>query len=442
MASRTAASPTPDVGGTGRREDGTDADLTIAIPALNEADNLTHLLPRLKAVLAGLECRYEIIIVDGGSRDSTASVATSHGARLVQQTKRGYGDAIREAIKWAEGEYVLTLDADLSHDPSFIPSMWAHRDSAALVIASRYVDGGSARMPRVRYLLSRILNLAFSRLLSLPFRDLSSGFRLYKTAVVRGLELASDDFDVNQEILVKVVAGGWPVVEVPFSYEPRENGSSKARLLKFARSYLSTLGRMWRFRNSIQAADYDERAARSWLLPQRLWQQARYRIITELARGSGRKLDVGCGSSAILRDTADCVGLDLARRKLRYMSRYGKPMVEGTIFALPFQDASFDVLICSEVIEHIPEGLGPFHELRRVLKPGGFLILGTPDYGRDLWRVIEWAYERLVPGGYAVEHITHYSRETLSNLVRSLGFHIESVSYVFGCELILSLRKE
>jgi 2-polyprenyl-3-methyl-5-hydroxy-6-metoxy-1,4-benzoquinol methylase len=100
------------------------------------------------------------------------------------------------------------------------------------------------------------------------------------------------------------------------------------------------------------------------------------------------------------------------------------------------------VLICSEVIEHIPEGLKPFHELRRVLRPGGLLILGTPDYGRSLWRVIEALYERIVPGGYAVEHITHYSQETVTRLVQQIGFRVESVAYIFGCELIMCLRRE
>jgi hypothetical protein len=124
-----------------------------------------------------------------------------------------------------------------------------------------------------RYLLSRMLNAVFAKVVSLPFHDLSSGFRLYHTGILRRLHLVSKNFDINQEILVKVVADGWLALEIPFTYEPRGKVTSKARLLEFATSYLAILGGMWRFRNSIQAADYDERAAASWLLPQRLWQQ-------------------------------------------------------------------------------------------------------------------------------------------------------------------------
>jgi len=158
-------------------------------------------------------------------------------------------------------------------------------------------------------------------------------------------------------------------------------------------------------------------------------------------REGERILDVGCGSSRILRDLENCVGFDIVRRKLRYMRRYDKPVVEGTAFALPFSDAAFDSVVCSEVIEHIPEGPEPFLEMRRVLKPGGLLVLGTPDYGRRLWRIIERVYERTVPGGYAAEHTTHYTQQSLTELVQGLGFRVESVSYIFGCELVMSLRR-
>src|SRR5207253_88977 len=82
----------------------------------------------------------------------------------------------------------------------------------------------------------------------------------------------------------------------------------------------------------------------------------------------------------------------------------------GSIFELPFKDASFDCVICSEVIEHVPADEKVFSELLRVLEPGGRLILGTPDYDRWRWRALEWVYGKVSPGGYADEHITHYSR--------------------------------
>ncbi|MBM2826859.1 MAG: hypothetical protein HW403_923 [Dehalococcoidia bacterium] len=419
----------------------TDPEISIVLPTINEADNLAVLLPQVKTILERLGCAYEILVVDGGSSDDTKAVALSNDATFLAQRSTGYGGALREGFARARGRYILTLDADLSHNPDFIPSMWRERQNAAIVIASRYVLGGSAMMPPTRWILSRILNLWFRRALSLPFSDLSSGFRLYRADVLRGVELSSNDFDFLQEALIKVFAQGWPVREVPFRYSPRRSGNSKARLLRFARSYASTFMRMWKLRNSIHSADYDERAARTWLLPQRLWQQSRYSIITRLAQGAGAILDVGCGSSGIFRDLNNCLGLDVKMGKLRYMRGYNKPVVAGSIFCLPFKDESFDCVISSEVIEHIPEGMDPFHEMRRVLRRGGRLILGTPDYGTLSWRTIERIYAVVVPDGYASEHITHYTKSSLTELLLGLGFQLESVSYVFGSEMIFSLRK-
>src|SRR5882724_3706125 len=136
-------------------------DISIVIPVLNERENIEHLLPRTAAVLDAIGCTYELVVVDGGSQDGTAAAAA------------------------AEGTYILTLDADLSHDPDFIVKLWRARLRADVIIASRYVRGGVAYMPRHRLLLSRILNGFFARGLGLPIRDLSSGFRLYRAAAVR-----------------------------------------------------------------------------------------------------------------------------------------------------------------------------------------------------------------------------------------------------------------
>ena len=74
--------------------------------------------------------------------------------------------------------YIVTMDADLSHRPVFLEEFWRRRDEAEVLIASRYVHGGRADMSRFRRLLSHILNRTYSRVLSFPLRDLSSGFRM------------------------------------------------------------------------------------------------------------------------------------------------------------------------------------------------------------------------------------------------------------------------
>src|SRR2546427_7799605 len=415
--------------------------LSLVLPALNEGENLDRVLPELKTALATLGPTYEIIVVDGGSSDGTQEIVRKHGARLLSQKLPGFGGAYRAGFEQARGEYVLTLDADGSHDPAFVGDLWAARLKGDVVIASRYVPGGAADMPGWRRLLSRVLNITFRRGLSLPVDDLSSGFRLYRATVLRELKLAASDFDVLEEILIRALAAGYRVVEVPFRYRARVAGRSHARLFKFAVSYLRTFVAMWRLRNSIASADYDARAYDSIIPLQRYWQPRRYATISRPATGFTPVLDVGCGSSRILSAVPGMLGLDIQLHKLRYARRYGNPLVHGSIFELPFTDAAFDCVICSEVIEHIPAQEKPFDELTRMLKTGGRLILGTPDYDRWRWRALEGLYGRLSPGGYADEHITHYGRANLATYLQGKGFAIESIDYVGGSEMIFSLRK-
>jgi glycosyltransferase involved in cell wall biosynthesis len=414
----------------------------VVIPALDEAPNLDRLLPELHERLSWLGLTHELLVVDGGSSDGTADVVRRHGARVISQERGGYGGALQAGFAAAGGEFVITLDADGSHDAATVSALWEARARAEVVVASRYVRGGAARMPIWRYLLSRALNLVFRAGLSLPVRDVSSGYRLYARRVVAGADaLQAGDFDVLEEILIRAMAAGYRIIEVPFSYQPRRDGRSHARVFHVGRAYLRTLLRMWRLRNSIAAADYDARAYDSLVPLQRYWQRRRYAVITRLADGFERVLDVGCGSSRILGSQRSMVGLDVALGKLRYSRRYGNPLVHGSIFAIPFEDASFDCVVCSEVIEHIPPDEQAFAELRRVLRPGGRLLLGTPDYDRWTWRALEWLYARLAPGGYADEHITHYGRKNLAAYLASVGFAVEGVHYVGGAEMIFSLRK-
>jgi dolichol-phosphate mannosyltransferase len=413
-------------------------ELTVLIPASNQADNLDRLLPTLRHELRSLEVSHELLVVDRGSADGTDEIAARHDARLLRQKMPGYGGALRTGFDHALGEYILTLDADGSHDPSSLRSIWASRHGVEVVIASRYVAGGGAEMPRARRALSRTLSQVLRRGLSLPYSDLSSGYRLYRRVALDAITLRATGFDILQEVLIRMVAAGYTIREVPLRY--RAFGTSRGWLARFALSHVKTFLAMWKLRNSIASADYDARAYESVVPLQRYWQRRRYQVITTMAAGTLRVLDVGCGSSRII-GSARMVGLDIVLAKLRYARRYGNPLVHGSIFELPFKDGAFDCVICSEVIEHVPADERVFSELERVLEPGGRLILGTPDYDRWRWRALEWLYGRLAPGGYADEHITHYSRSNLATYLKARGFTIDDVKYVGGSEMIFGLRK-
>jgi ubiquinone/menaquinone biosynthesis C-methylase UbiE len=154
-------------------------------------------------------------------------------------------------------------------------------------------------------------------------------------------------------------------------------------------------------------------------------------------------LDVGCGSSRILGALHDgSIGLDIQMSKLRYSRCYSKNIyLNGSALTLPIANKSIKCLICSEVIEHIP-GRSVLSELDRVLSPNGLLILGTPDYSKWEWLLIERIYKFVLPQAYADEHITHYTYDEItSEFVIKRGYKLEAKRYILHGELIVSLRK-
>lgn len=225
-------------------------DISVVIPVLNERENLELLLPSLVEVLELLGLESEIIIADGGSVDGSQEFARQSGAQVVTQSERGYGGALLAGFAAVRAPYVVTMDADLSHPPVFLRDFWKHRTEARMLIASRYIKGGKADMGPSRRVLSRILNSTYSRVLDLPLADLSSGYRMYHRDVLSRIELQARDFDVLEEILVKVHLLGGRIKEVPFHYQARNSGKSHAKLLRFGWAFSKTLVRMRRLRNS------------------------------------------------------------------------------------------------------------------------------------------------------------------------------------------------
>lgn len=434
--------------------------ISVLIPALNEKDNLLQLIPKLHEILIQLvqENDYEIIIIDGGSTDRTIESIQHLKVKIFQQQLPGYGGAIKEAFKAAQGNWLFTMDADLSHDPKFFIDLWNQRDKAEVIIASRYIAGGKATMPLSRIILSRILNLFFSHGLSLKIKDMSSGFRLYRKPAVDMFsdKLVSRDFDVLEEILIRAYAEGWRICEVPFHYYPRYSGRTHAKLIRFGIAFLRTFYRMWKLRNSIQSADYDARAYDSIIPLQRYWQRKRFGIITRFISNYKIQinnssqicgLDIGCGSSKIIgQSKGNMVGLDIQLNKLRYLQFQRKgtfllPLVDSTIFQLPFRNEQFELVVCSQLIEHLPATTVWLDELNRVLHSDGILILGTPDYHKLTWRFFEYFYRIFAPSGYADEHITHYTFIGLKELLTQNGFLLMDKRYVCNAELIIIARK-
>ena len=350
-------------------------DLTIMVLAWNEADNLRTLLPRIRAVLERLHLSYEVIVVDAGSTDGTPRVAAEGGARVARQTEPGYGGALRMGFGVARGRYVATMDGDHQHDPDFLEAMWAERDNAALVIASRYVEGGRADMPIYRKLFSRILNRLYGFGLGVQFRDMSSGFRLYRQSVIKTIAVEGRNFDVLEDILLRIVADGHQVVEVPLHHKARFTGRSHVMLLQFVVSYLRTFWRLRQLRNAPASADYESWSLSSYNPFRRARARRRMAAIEDASQGSHRTLALECGADPLLASLPEAVAVDDRLNKLRWARRFGRPLLRGSLTSLPFPDRSFDLALWGSPGQ--PAAQEPaVDELDRVLAPAGRVILG------------------------------------------------------------------
>jgi len=223
-------------------------ELSVILPAYEEAKNLRWLLPELKAGLSRLNILAEVLVVDAESRrDDTAEVCATAGVMHIPR-KGGalYSNALKTGIAASRGAWVLCMDADGSHDPGFFPQMWQARFKADVVIASRYVKGGNTENPFLLIFLSYMVNAVFRAVLGIKCRDLSNSYRLYKGDSLRSLELECKNFDIIEEILLKLSLRkpDLSILEIPFTFKTRREGHTKRDLVAFGVGYLGTLRRL------------------------------------------------------------------------------------------------------------------------------------------------------------------------------------------------------
>lgn len=231
--------------------------ISIIIPAYQEADSLSNLLPLVNEVLKKINIPYEILCVDTmESMDNTENICQEKQATYVKRMGgNNYGDAIRTGFITAQYQYAVVMDADGSHDPKYIQDFYSKMNSGDvydLIIGSRYIKGGNTQNPFILKAMSYILNFTYRIVLGIKVKDISDSFRMYKTEQVKALTLECDNFDIVEEILVKLVLSkkDFAVFEYPIYFEERKAGVSKRKLGKFILSYLKTMKNLKRIQNN------------------------------------------------------------------------------------------------------------------------------------------------------------------------------------------------
>lgn len=212
----------------------------IVIPTFNEADNLERLTAEIARTLPDADQ----LVVDDASADGTGNLADKLARDqprlnvLHRPRKLGLGSAYVDGFRWGlERSYqrYFQMDADFSHDPSYLPAFCAALDAGAdVVVGSRNVPGGAVRgWGPLRHTISRGGSLYSRMILGVPVRDLTTGFKAYTRRALEAIELGrvrSNGYAFQVETTFRARRAGLRVVEVPIVFVDRRAGKSKMTL--------------------------------------------------------------------------------------------------------------------------------------------------------------------------------------------------------------------
>jgi dolichol-phosphate mannosyltransferase len=201
----------------------------VVIPTYNESESIGEILGGLR------ELDIDVLVIDDGSPDGTADIVRSHKVEVVERAgKQGLGSAYRTGFSIAIERgytYVIEMDADGSHQIKDLETMMEWIGSADLLIGSRWVsDGSIENWSKFREYLSKSANVYANLLLSLGVRDTTSGFRIYTSALLKKMEIAtirSEGYCFQIEMTRRAISRGGSIAEVPITFIERAHGKSK-----------------------------------------------------------------------------------------------------------------------------------------------------------------------------------------------------------------------
>jgi glycosyltransferase involved in cell wall biosynthesis len=201
--------------------------VSVVIPCLNEAESIAQCVNAAQRVLDEHGLTGEVVVVDNGSEDGSATLAQLAGAHVVDEPRRGYGSAYLAGFAAARGDYIVMIDADLTYDFEEIPRFVRELDGGAeLVMGNRLqaVDPGAMSfLSRIgNPLLSGFLNLLFRT----PVQDAHCGMRAVRRDALPALALQATGMEFASEMVIRAARGGLEIRELPIALHPRE-GESK-----------------------------------------------------------------------------------------------------------------------------------------------------------------------------------------------------------------------
>jgi glycosyltransferase involved in cell wall biosynthesis len=211
-----------------RQADSSILEVSVVIPCLNEAESIEACVRAAHSALDAGGYKGEVLVVDNGSTDGSGELASGAGARVVDEPRRGYGNAYLTGLAAARGRYIVMLDADMTYDAAELPRFVAALEAGGdMVLGDRMKGIQPGAMPWLhRHVGNPVLTGLLNRLFGTEVNDAHCGMRALRREVLPKLDLRTTGMELASEMVIRAAKAGLDIRQFPIEYRPRQ-GESK-----------------------------------------------------------------------------------------------------------------------------------------------------------------------------------------------------------------------
>ena len=204
--------------------------ISVIIPVFNEEPTVGNIIERARKSVERMGFSYEILVVDDCSTDNSLEVSLRSKVKVLSLKEHmGKGYALRLGFKKAKGDIIVTIDSDGSHSPEELPKLLEPilKNEADFIIGSRFLNKENIFQKRVNKVGAKLLNFLVKILTKQNTSDSQSGYRAFKSSLLKKVNLKSNGYEIESEMLIKAIKRGFRTKEIPIKFEQRTYGKSK-----------------------------------------------------------------------------------------------------------------------------------------------------------------------------------------------------------------------